>query len=88
MNIGNIMKVEQTNKDSGTKTLIKKCHVCGHVMETAQEVQKCGKCKKSFLPVNYFSKVHSKSQAEYDQLFAYSHELHETDLIKGLTVLW
>lgn len=88
MNIGYIMKVELTNKDSGAKTLIKKCHVCGHVMESAQEVQKCGKCKKSFLPVNYFSKVHSKSQKEYDQLFAHSYELRDEDLIKGLTVLW
>jgi hypothetical protein len=57
-------------------------------MEAAQEVQKCGKCKKSFLPTNYFSKVHSKAQNEYEQLFASSAELHEEDLIKGLTVLW
>jgi hypothetical protein len=82
------MKAELTSKESGTKLLIKKCHICDHVMESAQEVQKCGKCKKSFLPVNYFSKVHSKSQSEYEQLFAYGHEIHEEDLIKGLTVLW
>ena len=81
------MKVE-LNPETSTKQLIKKCHVCGHIMESSQEVQKCGKCKKSFLPVNYFSKVHSKSQKEYDQLFAHSQEIHEEDLIKGLTVLW
>lgn len=82
------MKLELSNKETNGKLLIKKCHVCGHVMESAQEVQKCQKCKKSFLPVNYFSKVHSKSQSDYEQLFAYGHEMHEEDLIKGLTVLW
>lgn len=82
------MKLELTNKDSGTKLLIKKCHICGHVMESSQEVQKCGKCKKSFLPVNYFSKIHSKTQNEYEQLFAQGHEICEEDLIKGLTVIW
>ena len=82
------MKLELTNKDPGTKLLIKKCHICGHVMESSQEVQKCGKCKKSFLPVNYFSKIHSKTQNEYEQLFAQGHEICEEDLIKGLTVIW
>ena len=82
------MKVELTNNETITKLLIKKCHSCGHIMESAQEVQKCGKCKQSFLPVNYFAKVHSKSQKDYEQLFAHGHEIHEEDLIKGLTVLW
>lgn len=83
------MKLEITNKDSsGSKVLFKKCHICDHVMESVQEVQKCEKCKKSFLPVNYFSKVHSKSQSDYGLLFAHGHEIHEEDLIKGLTVLW
>ncbi len=88
MNIGYIMKLELMNKELGAKQLIKKCHMCGHIMESAQEIQKCGKCKKSCLPVNYFSKVHSTSQKDYEQLFAYSYELHEEELIKGLTVLW
>jgi len=82
------MKVELTNKETNGKLIIKKCHDCGHIMESGQELQKCSKCKKSFLPVNYFSKVHSKSQKDFDQLFAYGHEIHEEDLIKGLTVLW
>lgn len=79
------LKGQTTTKDT---TLIKKCHMCGHIHEGHQEPQKCTKCKKSFLPVNYFSKVHTKSQKEFDQLFAYGHELHDEDLIKGLTVLW
>lgn len=82
------MKLELTNKVTSKLQLIKKCHMCGHIMESEKEVQKCEKCKKSFLPVNYFSKIHSKSQQEYEQLFAHGHEIHEEDLVKGLSVLW
>ena len=86
--IGIVMKVETRVSTETSKLIIKKCHMCGHIMESAEEIKKCGECQKSFLPVNYFSKVHSKNQKEYDQLFAAGHELHEGDLIKGLTVLW
>ena len=86
--IGIIMKVELKGQIKNDKLIIKKCHVCGQMNESHQEPQKCTGCKKSFLPVNYFSKVHSKSQAEYDKLFAFGHELHDEDVIKGLTVLW
>ena len=82
------MKVETNSAHAKEKLIIKKCHMCGHIMEDHQEIIKCHKCKKSFLPVNYFSKVHSKNQKDYEQLFAQSYELHESDLIKGLTVLW
>lgn len=82
------MKVELKNQTTSEKIIIKKCHICGHVMGSHQEPKKCDQCKKSFLPVNYFSKVHSKSQADYEKLFAFSHELHEDDIIKGLTVIW
>jgi hypothetical protein len=82
------MKTEPTTNTPAEKLIIKKCHICGHIMEDHQEIAKCHKCKQSFLPVNYFSKVHSKNQSEYMQLFAYGHELHESDMIKGLTVLW
>ena len=82
------MKVELNSQVNDSKLIIKKCHVCGHMSASQQEPQKCTGCKKSFLPVNYFSKVHSKSQAEYESLFAFGHELHDEDIIKGLTVLW
>lgn len=81
------MKIE-LNTTSTAKLIVKKCHLCGHIMESYEEVKKCGKCKKSFLPSNYFSKVHSKNPADYERLFAASHEIHEDDLIKGLSVLW
>ncbi len=70
------------------KLIVKKCHLCGHIMESFEEIKKCGQCKKSFLPSNYFAKIHSKNSAEYDHLFAAGHEMHEDELIKGLTVLW
>lgn len=82
------MKVELKGQINNDKLIIKKCHVCGHMNESHQEPQKCTECKKSFLPVNYFSKVHSKSPAEYEKLFAFGHELRDEDVIKGLTVLW
>ena len=68
--------------------LIKKCHVCGHIMESSKEPEKCGKCNKSFLPSNYFSKVHAKTSKEFKSLFSQSNELHEDEIIKGLTVIW
>jgi predicted Zn-ribbon and HTH transcriptional regulator len=69
------------------RLIIKQCHVCTTVIETTKEPDKCPKCKKSYLPVNYFQKVHDQSK-NYDDLFCDSDELHEDDLIKGLYVLW
>ena len=82
------MKTELKGQVKSDKIIIKKCHMCGHICDGHQEPQKCTKCNKSFLPINYFAKVHSKSQADYEKLFAFGHELHEEDIIKGLTVLW
>ncbi len=67
--------------------LIKKCHHCGCIMELALEIEKCSECSQSFLPSNYFAKVHRKEK-EYHTLFSSSAELHESELIKGLNVLW
>lgn len=70
------------------KILIKKCHVCGTVMEGFAEQKKCTGCKKSFLPSNYFGKVHAKNSKEFNELFSSSDNLHEEDLVKGINVLW
>lgn len=67
--------------------LIKKCHHCGYLMELETEVEKCSKCTQNFLPSNYFAKVHEQEK-EYKTLFSSSAELHESELIKGLNVLW
>ncbi len=73
---------------SSESTIIKKCHVCGFVNEGQKEMESCSKCKKGFLPLNYFSKVHAKTSEEFKNLFARSEDLHPDDLIKGITVLW
>lgn len=67
--------------------LIKKCHHCGFLMELGHEVEKCKKCKKTFLPSNYFLKIHDK-ESKYSSFFSKTSELHESELVKGLHVLW
>ncbi|MCF8058776.1 MAG: hypothetical protein K9K67_05740 [Bacteriovoracaceae bacterium] len=81
------MKLNESLTKKG-KLLVKKCHVCGSLMESYIERKKCTQCKKSFLPTNYFSKVHAKNSKEFDELFSSSDDLHEEDLIKGISVLW
>ena len=82
------MSLETEHKKISDKTIIKKCHRCGFIMETNKEIAECPHCKKSFLPLNYFGKIHAKNSTEFKNLFADSDELSEEDLIKGLTVLW
>ncbi len=87
---GEKMRSDITKKTK-FKLIIKKCHVCGQVIESTTEQEKCMSCGKSFLPLNYFEKVHThekSQQAKYKDLFAESDELHEEDLIKGLYVIW
>ena len=84
---GVMMSQVDTKKNNG-KVIVKKCHICGQVSESHKELEKCIKCKKSFLPSNYFHKVHAKNSYEFSKLFSSSEELHEEDLIKGLGVLW
>lgn len=79
-------KIPANHKEE--KVIIRKCHHCGQVTESHTEVNKCVKCQKSFLPLNYFEKVHASSQKDYQNLFAESHEIEDNDLIKGIFVLW
>ncbi|MCR9206419.1 MAG: hypothetical protein NXH75_17690 [Halobacteriovoraceae bacterium] len=81
------MNLTNTLKKKG-RVLIKKCHMCGTLMESEKEHKKCVGCKKSFLPTNYFSKVHAKNSKEFDELFTHCDDIHEDDLIKGINVLW
>lgn len=76
-------------KESLSKVLIKKCHLCGHIMESITELTRCPSCKKSFTPINYFYKVQSKTTSgRYEQYFVSVDEIAEEDLIKGVQVLW
>jgi hypothetical protein len=78
----------QKAKKSSKKVLVKKCHLCGELMESSMEPMRCSGCHKSFLPNNYFSKVHAKNSEEFAKLFISSDELQEEELIKGINVLW
>ncbi len=83
-----LMKLNLSTKSDSEKLIIKKCHLCGQINSGYKEPHKCTQCKKSFLPLNYFSKIHSSSSSEYENLFASSNEIHEEDVVKGLTVIW
>lgn len=82
------MSMNIESKRTTDQVIIKRCHMCGFLIETSVEASQCPHCKKSFLPLNYFGKVHAKNSKEYQNLFAKPEELSEEDLIKGLTVLW
>ncbi|MEE2671412.1 MAG: hypothetical protein VYA54_06870 [Bdellovibrionota bacterium] len=78
--------MKDLNKSLNLKLIIKKCYVCGELSETATEPEKCGSCGKSFLPLNYFQKVHDHT--EFKHLYCDTADLHEDDLIKGIYVIW
>jgi len=82
------MKTEIIAPKRKRKLLIRRCHMCGEVMESYSEVERCTDCRKYFVPLNYFGKVHAAYSEGYKQLFETAGELHEEDLIKGLYVIW
>ncbi len=81
------MNIEKEITTSG-KLIIKKCHLCGKITEETKEISKCPNCNKSFLPLNYFSKIHAKNSEDFKRLFSNCDELEEKDLIKGLYAIW
>jgi hypothetical protein len=83
MKVDNVVK-----KRFSDKVVVKKCHMCGQIMESTKEIMRCIKCSKSFLPHNYFGKVHAKNSTDFEKLFSSAVDLHDDDLIKGITVLW
>lgn len=80
--------MKELNKTHSKKRIIKKCHMCGHMHDTSKEIQKCQSCNKSFLPSNYFIKIHASNSQEFRLLFSEVNELQEEDVIKGITVIW
>ena len=69
------------------KLIIKLCHKCGHCNASEIELERCEKCAKAFLPLNYFEKIHAKDE-KFQGLFEEGDNLTDEDLIKGLYVLW
>ncbi len=81
--------MEKVKKPLKQDTLIAKaCHVCGHYQEAVVEPERCVKCAKAFLPLNYFHKIHAHKGEKFQALFAEGEQLDDADLIKGLYVLW
>ncbi|MDH4467589.1 MAG: hypothetical protein QE271_05980 [Bacteriovoracaceae bacterium] len=76
-----------SNLQSGKNKLIRLCHRCGKCHETEVELERCPHCQKSFLPSLYFQKIHDEHQ-KYQELFSHAQEIQESDLIKGVAVLW
>ena len=81
-------KTETKYSTTTDKILIKLCHKCGDLTESYMEPENCASCNKSFLPTNYFYKVHAKNSEEFKNLFLHIDDLHEEDLIKGYNVIW
>ena len=67
--------------------LIRLCHRCGDCHETEVELERCPHCHKSLLPAQYFQKVHDL-HSNYSELFSPVSELQDSDLIKGIMVIW
>ena len=82
------MENKEPAKQRKLRLFIKRCHVCGEIMESQAEIRKCQSCGKSFLPLRYFEKIQAKNTQEFYQLFSASSDIDEDDLIKGIHVLW
>lgn len=81
------MKDTEAKSLKQDKLILKVCHQCGFCNSSSVEPERCSKCSKAFLPLNYFEKVHAKGE-KFHELFQDSDQLNEEDLIKGLYVLW
>ena len=79
----------RTRQDKeSVKTIFKKCHKCGKVIESNSEVKRCPACNKNFLPVKYFQRSQYVFNEDFESLYSSSDELSEENLIIGLYVIW
>jgi len=75
-------------KENKTHEFVRCCHKCNTLSSDYHEVKKCGNCGQSFLPTNYFKKVHSLKGVDYDDLYDSVSNIDPSLLLKGLTVIW
>jgi hypothetical protein len=80
--------VNEIQKNTKEKTLIRVCHSCTKINESSRELERCAHCNKSFLPLRYFEKIQSDKAAKWEAHFSSTDMIDEEDLIKGLFVLW
>jgi len=70
---------------------VRRCHVCGNVSESSDDIIKCLHCKKSLLPFYYFDK---RKISEYSDNQARPENKKDRDIetgygpIRGLTAYW
>lgn len=74
-------------KTKQIKMIVRQCHKCTQVIEAPKEQESCLCCGKSFLPINYFDKIHDHS-GKVNELYASSEEIEEQSLVKGIFVIW
>lgn len=70
------------------QSLIRLCHKCLKLNESTSEIEKCGHCQKSFLPLRYFDKIHARPKNEWSSHFSSIEDIDPKDLIQGLFVMW
>ena len=80
--------MNEIKKQDKEKLVIRACQTCTKITESFQEIERCAHCKKAFLPLNYFDKIHDFKGESWKKHFSPAEELEEQDLIKGLFVLW
>ncbi len=64
--------------------VIRCCHVCSYINEAEKEIQRCGRCGKTFSPVTSLEKI-MLAAAQQDSSSAITTPF---SLIKGLVVYW
>lgn len=69
-------------------SLFRVCHSCGHVNESQRELERCQKCRKSFLPLEYFNKVGDTPTYDISDLYSFVEDINDLALIRGLYVIW
>jgi hypothetical protein len=71
---------------------VRRCHVCGLVTESTNDILKCGGCNKSLLPFYYFDKRKVKEYADNEkrvvEVVPAAREQGAYGPIRGLTAYW
>ena len=71
---------------------VRRCHVCGEVSESREDITKCLSCKKSLLPFYYFDKRKISEYSDNEERPGNFKNSKDTDIgygpIRGLTAYW
>ncbi|MBI3543116.1 MAG: hypothetical protein HY075_07575 [Deltaproteobacteria bacterium] len=70
------------------KQLFRLCHHCSCLNESEEEILRCTKCGKGFLPINYFEKIRNRVQQAAKEGGAEEFPSAIFSPINGLIVFW